>query len=77
MNNNIPYTTLLHDLDQDLSKAQYYSLLLDYAQTIIIQTNITSKRDVAKDLSMSAQVFSSTFPLLVAYSNKTTVVPGT
>jgi len=60
------YLELLQIITKPLPDHQYYSLLLSSADTIVGQTAITSKGQVAKDLGMNPTVFATTYKFLFA-----------
>jgi hypothetical protein len=57
----------------------YYELLLDYADPILLQIAKTSKTEVAKDLNMTPSVFSTALKFIKAYSAKQDIreIPNT
>lgn len=60
------YEELLESIKAPLPDHIYYSLLLENAQTIVQQTVLTSKGQVAVDLGMNPAVFATTYKFLSA-----------
>lgn len=64
------YDELITKITQPMVDAEYYNLLLDHSKTIVIQTSISSKKEVAKDLGMSPQVFATAVKFISASATR-------
>lgn len=51
-----------------MTKPAYYELLLTHSDTIFESIGVYGKIETAKQLGMSAQAFSTFYPILVAYT---------